>query len=70
MLLCAVAIAMTARRYVQRHLDLAALLKTMGASRADVLWVCLTQLICIALVATVLRIACGYRCAVRAARAW
>jgi putative ABC transport system permease protein len=52
-LLCAVAIAMTARRYVQRHLDLAALLKTIGASRADVLWVCLTQLICIAAVATV-----------------
>jgi putative ABC transport system permease protein len=59
-LLCAVAIAMTARRYVQRHLDLAALLKTIGASRADVLWVCLTQLICIAGVATVLGSLAGF----------
>jgi putative ABC transport system permease protein len=52
-LLCAVAIAMTARRYVQRHLDLAALLKTLGATRAAVLYVCLTQLCCIAIAATV-----------------
>jgi len=59
-LLCAVAIAMTARRYVQRHLDLAALLKTIGASSADVLWVCLTQLICIASVATVLGSIAGF----------
>jgi putative ABC transport system permease protein len=59
-LLCAVAIAMTARRYVQRHLDLAALLKTIGASRADVLWVCLTQLICIAVVATVAGSVAGF----------
>lgn len=59
-LLCAVAIAMTARRYVQRHLDLAALLKTLGASRADVLWVSLTQLVCIALSATVLGSIAGF----------
>jgi putative ABC transport system permease protein len=59
-LLCAVAIAMTARRYVQRHLDLAALLKTIGASRADVLWVCLTQLICIAITATVFGSLAGF----------
>ena len=59
-LLCAVAIAMTARRYVQRHLDLAALLKTIGASRGDVLWVCLTQLICIATIATVLGSIAGF----------
>lgn len=59
-LLCAVAIAMTARRYVQRHLDLAALLKTIGASRADVLWICLAQLICIATVATVLGSIAGF----------
>jgi len=53
-LLCAVAIALTARRYVQRHLDLAALLKTLGASRAAVLVVSLGQLACIALIATAL----------------
>jgi len=59
-LLCAVAIAMTARRYVQRHLDLAALLKTLGGTRASVLCVCLTQLICIAVVATVAGSAAGF----------
>ena len=59
-MLCAVAIAMTARRYVTRHLDLAALLKTLGASARTVLWVCLTQLICIAVVATLLGAAAGF----------
>lgn len=52
-LLCAVAIAMTARRYVKRHLDLSALLKTLGASQAMVLTISLVQLACIALVASV-----------------
>ena len=59
-MLCAVAIAMTARRYVQRHLDLAALLKTLGASGRTVLWVCLTQLVTIAIAATLLGAAAGY----------
>jgi putative ABC transport system permease protein len=59
-LLCAVAIAMTARRYVRRHLDLAALLKTLGASRATVLAISIGQLVCIALAATVLGGIIGY----------
>jgi putative ABC transport system permease protein len=59
-LLCAVAIAMTARRYVARHLDLAALLKTLGAPQSMVLTVSLVQLICIALVATVAGAMLGY----------
>jgi putative ABC transport system permease protein len=59
-LLCAVAIAMTARRYVKRHLDLSALLKTLGASEAMVLTIALTQLACIALVATVAGAAIGF----------
>ena len=33
-LLCAIAVAMAARRYVHRHLDSVALLKTLGATRA------------------------------------
>ncbi|MEO6081315.1 MAG: FtsX-like permease family protein [Steroidobacteraceae bacterium] len=59
-LLCAVAIAMTARRYVKRHLDLAALLKTLGAPQSTVLTVSLVQLICIALLATAAGSLVGY----------
>jgi putative ABC transport system permease protein len=59
-LLCAVAIAMTARRYVKRHLDLAALLKTLGASQATVLSISLLQLVCIAAVATVAGAVAGF----------
>lgn len=59
-LLCAVAIAMTARRYVKRHLDLAALLKTMGAPQSTVLIVSIVQLACIAIVATAVGSVAGY----------
>lgn len=59
-LLCSVAIAMTARRYVKRHLDLAALLKTLGASQSMVLTISLTQLACIALVAAVAGSGAGF----------
>ncbi len=59
-LLCAVAIAMTARRYVKRHLDLAALLKTLGAPQSTVLIISLTQLACIAVLATAAGSAAGY----------
>jgi putative ABC transport system permease protein len=59
-LLCAVAIAMTARRYVKRHLDLAALLKTLGAPQSTVLIVSLVQLVCIALLATAAGSLAGY----------
>jgi putative ABC transport system permease protein len=59
-LLCAVAIAMTARRYVKRHLDLAALLKTLGASQSMVLAISLAQLVVIALVATVAGALAGF----------
>ena len=48
-LLCAIAVGMSARRYVQRHLDSVALLKTLGASRAFTLTVSLVQLLVIAL---------------------
>jgi putative ABC transport system permease protein len=52
-LLCAVAIAMSARSYVRRHLDVVALMKTLGASRRLVLAVHLWQLLLLALVASV-----------------
>jgi putative ABC transport system permease protein len=59
-LLCAVAIAMTARRYVKRHLDLAALLKTLGATRATVLAISLIQLAAIALLAAAAGAVAGF----------
>ncbi|HSQ68998.1 MAG TPA: FtsX-like permease family protein [Steroidobacteraceae bacterium] len=49
-LLAAIAVAMTARRYAQRHLDSAALQKCMGASQGLVLRQTLTQLVAVALV--------------------
>jgi putative ABC transport system permease protein len=59
-LLCAIAVAMSARRYVIRHLDTVALLKTLGATRAFTLSVNVLQLLAIALIAAVLGCAVGY----------
>ncbi|MFX8000649.1 FtsX-like permease family protein, partial [Acinetobacter baumannii] len=59
-LLCAIAVAMSARQYVQRHLDTVALLKTLGASRAFTLSVNVLQLLVVAIVAAVLGCAVGY----------
>jgi putative ABC transport system permease protein len=59
-LLCAIAVAMSARRYVFRHLDSVALMKTMGATRAFTLSVTLLQLLAIALLAAVIGSAIGY----------
>ncbi len=50
-LLCAIAVAMAARRYVHRHLDTVALLKTLGATRNFTLALSLAQLLVIALAA-------------------
>ena len=50
-LLCAIAVAMSAHRYVQRRLDIVALMKTLGATSAFTLSVSLLQLIAIACVA-------------------
>jgi putative ABC transport system permease protein len=59
-LLCAVAIAMSARSYVRRHLDAVALMKTVGATRALVLAVNLWQLLLMATVASALGAAAGW----------
>ncbi len=59
-LLCSIAVAMAARRYVQRHLDSVALMKTLGASRGYTLAVSLLQLLSIAVVAALLGSAIGY----------
>ncbi len=59
-MLCAVAIAMSARSYVQRHLDAVALMKTLGASRRLVLALSLWQLLILAAAASVLGAAAGW----------
>jgi putative ABC transport system permease protein len=51
-LLCAVAVAMSARCYLARHLDVVALMKTLGAQRRFVLGVHATQLLILAFAAT------------------
>ena len=59
-LLSAVAVAMAARRYATRHLDSVALMKCMGASQGFVLRQTLVQLVCIAVIVTLLGTALGY----------
>jgi len=64
-LLCSIAVAMAARRYVQRHLDSVALMKTLGATRAFTLTVSLVQLGLLALIAAAIGAAAGF-----VAQAW
>lgn len=59
-LLCAVAIAISARSYVRRHFDVVALMKTLGATRRTVLAVHLWQVFVLAVVASVLGAAVGW----------
>jgi putative ABC transport system permease protein len=59
-LLCAIAVAMAARRYVNRHLDVVALLKTLGATRAFTLAVSVLQLLALALIAATAGAAIGF----------
>ncbi len=59
-LLCAVSIAISARSYVRRHLDVVALMKTLGATRRRVLATILWQLVLLALAATFVGAATGW----------
>jgi putative ABC transport system permease protein len=59
-LLCAIAVAMAARRYVSRHLDTVALLKTLGASRSFTVGVTLLQLVLLAFLAAVVGALLGF----------
>ncbi len=59
-LLCAVAVAMSARTYLARHLDAVALMKTLGAQRRLVLGVHALQLLMLAVSATLIGAACGW----------
>ncbi len=64
-LLCAIAVAMAARRYVHRHLDSVALMKTLGATRGFTLSVSLIQLAIVGLIAAILGSLVGF-----GAQAW
>src|ERR1700733_393840 len=59
-LLCAIAVAMSARRYVHRRFDVVALMKTLGATRAFTLSVSLLQLLAIAVLAALAGSAVGF----------
>jgi putative ABC transport system permease protein len=59
-MLAAIAVAIAARRYVSRHLDIAALMKSMGAPQRLVLAISLWQLFMIGLIAGVVGVAIGY----------
>ena len=59
-LLCAVAVAMTARSYVARHLDAVALMKTLGASRRLVLGIHVLQLLLLAVAAAAIGASVGW----------
>ncbi|MGR2739577.1 ABC transporter permease [Billgrantia sp. Q4P2] len=53
-LLAGVAVAMATRRYVERHLDTAALLRCFGATQRDLVWLFALQLLWLALAASIL----------------
>ncbi len=59
-LLAAVAVAMAARRYAQRHLDNVALMKCMGAAQRFILQISLVELVLLALIAAAAGTAIGY----------
>jgi putative ABC transport system permease protein len=51
-ILSAIAIALCARRFSDRHVDISAMLRTLGASRRDILRLYLYQLLLLGLIAT------------------
>ena len=59
-LLCGVAVALSARRYAERHVDAAALLRCLGASQQRVLVIHTLQLGVLGLAACVLGVAAGW----------
>ena len=59
-ILAAVAVALAARRYLQRHLDACAMLRCLGASRAQTVWIHALQLAVLGLAAGLAGCAAGF----------
>jgi putative ABC transport system permease protein len=59
-LLSAVAVAIAARRYVARHLDSVALMKSLGASQRRILEVSVIELLWVALLANAIGVCAGF----------
>ena len=59
-LLAAIAVAMAARRYAQRHLDNVALMKCMGASQGFILSISMMELVLLAVIGAMIGTTLGY----------
>jgi putative ABC transport system permease protein len=59
-LLAAVAVAIAARRYAARHLDSAALMKSLGASQRRILQMSIGELLLVALIGNVIGVVAGF----------
>jgi putative ABC transport system permease protein len=59
-LLAGVAIAMGARRYAERHFDVSAMLRCLGAAQRDILALFLPQLLLLALAGSAIGVGLGY----------
>lgn len=58
-LLAGIAIAMAARNYAQHHFDTSALLRTLGASSSQILWLFSLQLLTLAIITSLIGLALG-----------
>lgn len=61
-ILAGVAVALAARRYLQRHLDGCAIMRCLGASQGEILWLHMLQFAMVGVVASAIGCAAGFIC--------